>query len=156
MRITVTSGTGEGPTPIAAFDAALLDAGVLNYNLIHLSSVIPPNSTVERAVYAAPAGEYGHRLYVVMARNDQTAEGVEAWAGLGWVQEREDGRGLFVECTGASDAAVRRDVAATLDAMMERRHRLYGPIDCETAGRRCKGWPTCAVVIGIYRSEGWE
>jgi arginine decarboxylase len=42
MQIHVSSGRGEGPTPLAAFDAALRDAGVSNYNLIALSSVIPP------------------------------------------------------------------------------------------------------------------
>jgi arginine decarboxylase len=40
MRIYVTTGKGEGPTPLAAFDAALIDAGIPNYNLIYLSSVI--------------------------------------------------------------------------------------------------------------------
>ena len=42
MKIRLSSGRGEGPTPLAAFDAALLDAGVSNYNLLPLSSVIPP------------------------------------------------------------------------------------------------------------------
>lgn len=41
LDICLSSGTGEGPTPLAAFDAALPDAGVANYNLLCLSSVIP-------------------------------------------------------------------------------------------------------------------
>jgi arginine decarboxylase len=45
LEIQVTTGTGEGPTPLAAFDAALLDAGVANYNLILLSSVIPAGAS---------------------------------------------------------------------------------------------------------------
>jgi arginine decarboxylase len=48
LIIQVTTGTGEGPTPLAAFDAALLDAGVANYNLICLSSVIPEASVIRR------------------------------------------------------------------------------------------------------------
>ena len=40
--IVLSTGLGVGPTALAAFDAALLDAGVANYNLICLSSVIPP------------------------------------------------------------------------------------------------------------------
>ena len=39
--LLVTSGTGEAATEPAAFDGALLDAGIANYNLIRLSSVIP-------------------------------------------------------------------------------------------------------------------
>ena len=55
MKIIVTSGTGEGPTSLAAFDAALLDAGVANYNLICLSSIIPPGSmTIPTDVWKVP------------------------------------------------------------------------------------------------------
>jgi len=46
VRIVVSRGTGEGPTPLAAFDKALLAAGVENYNLIRLSSVIPPGAEI--------------------------------------------------------------------------------------------------------------
>ena len=67
MKITITTGTGEGPTPLAAFDTALLNAGVANYNLIYLSSIIPPNSVIKRECYVTPPDEYGHRLYLVMA-----------------------------------------------------------------------------------------
>ena len=31
MQIYVTTETGEGPTPLAAFDAALINAGVPNF-----------------------------------------------------------------------------------------------------------------------------
>lgn len=34
MRICLTTETGVGPAPLAAFDAALMGAGVANYNLI--------------------------------------------------------------------------------------------------------------------------
>lgn len=44
--IYVTSGIGEGQTNLSAFDAALWDAGIANFNLIKLSSVIPPHSKV--------------------------------------------------------------------------------------------------------------
>ncbi len=46
--IALAAGLGEGPTQLAAFDAALRDAGVANYNRICLSSVIPPGSVIER------------------------------------------------------------------------------------------------------------
>lgn len=38
MSIHLASGTGEGPTELAAFDAALMDAGVAIYNLLCPSS----------------------------------------------------------------------------------------------------------------------
>ena len=40
--ITIRTGSGQGHTKLSAFDHALLTAGVANFNLITLSSVIPP------------------------------------------------------------------------------------------------------------------
>jgi arginine decarboxylase len=155
MQIIVTAGTGEGPTAVAAFDAALLAAGVANYNLIALSSIIPPGSTIERRVFVTPPQEYGHRLYVVMARSDADEIGQAAWAGVGWTQAQDDGRGLFVELHGTSEANVREAITVTLASMMAQRKGAYGPIHCEIAGSVCRGAPVCALVIAVYKSEGW-
>lgn len=46
---TFVTGASEGFTPLNAFDAALLDAGIGNTNLVKISSVIPPH-TEETAV----------------------------------------------------------------------------------------------------------
>ncbi len=156
MKIVITTGTGEGPTAVAAFDAALRSAGVENYNLIPLSSIIPPGSTIERATFVTLVDEYGHRLYVVMARRDEHVGGGAAWAGVGWTQEPGDGRGLFVELHGDSKIGVQEAIEATLAAMMTSRGRAYGPIHCELAGIVCRGQPVCALVIAVYQSQGWN
>ncbi|HTO01714.1 MAG TPA: pyruvoyl-dependent arginine decarboxylase, partial [Microthrixaceae bacterium] len=46
LTINVSGSVGHGPTSLSAFDSALAGAGVSNFNLIRLSSVIPPNSIV--------------------------------------------------------------------------------------------------------------
>src|SRR5262245_36782131 len=97
LRIAIGVGVGEGPTPLAAFDAALVDAGVANYNLIGLSSVIPPAATLVRERHVAPAADYGRRLYVVMSQMREGRPGHVAHAGIGWIQDPASGRGLFVE-----------------------------------------------------------
>ncbi len=40
----LTTGRGEGDTALTAFDAALLDAGLGNYNLVKMSSIMPPGA----------------------------------------------------------------------------------------------------------------
>jgi arginine decarboxylase len=97
LLIRLTPGVGSGPTELAAFDAALMDAGVANYNLICLSSVIPPGSEIERGRYRTPAHEYGRRLYVVLSQMRQSTPGAWAHAGIGWMQNSERRHGLFVE-----------------------------------------------------------
>jgi arginine decarboxylase len=68
FRIPVVGSTGTGLTELAAFDAALLAAGVADRNLIRLSSVIPPGATIEQpsSPIESPGG-WGDRLYVVLA-----------------------------------------------------------------------------------------
>ncbi len=46
MRIDIVWGGSEGKTLLSAFDRALLNAGIHNFNLIPLSSVIPPQSVI--------------------------------------------------------------------------------------------------------------
>ncbi len=155
MRIVVSHGTGEGPTDLAAFDSALLAAGVENYNLIALSSVIPPGVEIVRARFESSPDEYGRRLYVVMAHSGANVEGAGACAGLGWTRETGAGGGLFVECTGTTDAEVHDAIVASLDSMTASRRREYGPIESEVTGIECTGRPVAAVVVAVYKSEPW-
>jgi arginine decarboxylase len=86
MPIYISTGIGEGPTPLAAFDSALMAAGVANYNLLCLSSVIPPNARIVRAQRLTPPNEYGRRLYVVLSQMRQNRRFRHAHAGIGWIQ----------------------------------------------------------------------
>jgi len=155
MKITVTSGVGSGPTPLAAFDAALRSAGVENYNLIPLSSVIPPGAVLEQARPEQRPSEYGQRLYVVLSREEASDVGEEAWAGLGWTQEPESGRGLFVELHGSSRRSVSAAIESTLDAMKAGRDYDYGKNESVIVGGVCEGEPLCALVIAVYQAAAW-
>ena len=156
MNIHLASGTGEGPTPLAAFDAALMDAGVANHNLLCLSSVIPPNARIVRAKHRALPDDYGRRLYVVMAQMRQARPGHHAHAGIGWVQEDDDGRGLFVELHDADRDRLEGDLNATLEAMRRSRADVcFGPVNTVIASRCCGVQPVCALVVAVYACEPW-
>lgn len=161
MKIHVTTGVGTGPTTLAAFDSALNHAGIANYNLIRLSSVIPPET--ELAVHdggAIPAdvmpGGWGDRLYVVMAEQREERPNAEAWAGIGWVQEQGSNKGLFVEHEGSSEEKVRRDIQQSLEALMATRNVNFGEIQMKVVGKTCKHTPVCAMVVAVYQASDWE
>ena len=156
MQIHVTTGTGDAPTPLAAFDRALIEAGIANFNLIVLSSVIPAKSEILRAGYVAKADEYGSRLYLVMARHEEQQPGKSAWAGLGWTQEQDSGRGLFVEMHGSERIEVESDIKTTLESMIASRPLSYGAIESEIVGIECRYKPVCALSVAVYQSQGWE
>lgn len=158
MIIKLSSGTGTGPTKLSAFDAALHSAGVSNYNLLLLSSVIPPGSKIEasdKKLTGLP-GQWGDRLYVVMAEERVDTPNVEAWAGIGWVQDKATGRGLFVEHEGNSEKAVRNDIRQSLEALMATRNVDFGPIHMKVEGVTCKHLPVSALVVAVYQASSWE
>ena len=154
MRIFVAAGSGQGSTALAAFDAALAQAGIANYNLIVLSSVIPPGAEVVLAPFPSQPEEWGRRLYVVMAEQREVLPGREAWAGLGWVQQ-PDGRGLFVEHAGQSREAVEGSIRASLGDLVERRPGSWGEVHLLTHGVRCQDRPVCALVVAGYLAQPW-
>lgn len=144
---------------MAAFDAALNGAGVANYNLIRLSSIVPPDSKVTAlgGPITKQPGKWGDRLYHVMAEIRVDTPNVEAWAGIGWVQERKTGRGLFVEHEGANEKSVRRDIEDSLKAMMALRKNVeFGAIHMKVAGELCVHEPVCALVIAVFQATGWR
>jgi arginine decarboxylase len=164
MRIQVASAIGRGRTLLSSFDDALYRCGVHNYNLLALSSVIPPGSTIEEVGRHAPAtDEHGDRLYVVKAdaRSDQLDDAVAA--GIGWYQWG-DGRGLFVEheTTATSPACaelhVRQLMQMSLSDLCHVRNLPFDEqrIRMATIAAAADGMPTTALVVAVFQSERWQ
>lgn len=160
MKIYLASGLGSGPTKLAAFDSALNHAGIANYNLLRLSSVIPPETEIIPSDSPIPPdvmpGGWGDRLYVVMAEQRVDTPNAEAWAGIGWVQEKESGKGLFVEHEGNSETAVRRDITQSLEALMATRNVDFGEVQMQVVGKTCTHHPVCAMVVAVYQASDWS
>jgi arginine decarboxylase len=112
MRVHVVSGLGRGPTETAAYDAALADAGVHNYNLVPVSSVLPADAAVESVDTVPSLGPAGARLTVVQSRSSSRSGRIVA--GLGWATG--PGPGIVYEAAGRDPETVRRSIRRGLDA----------------------------------------
>ena len=154
--IYVTYGTGEGRTNLAAFDAALWDAGIANHNLIKITSIIPDHTQVICQRIDFNDINYGHKLYVVLAECQEASPGKEAWAGLGWIlTSLQGGPGIFVEACGSDGPAVVTEIRETLKDMSSYRRKQFGTVQNKIVSIECKDKPVCAVVAAVYRVEGW-
>jgi arginine decarboxylase len=163
MNIYVISTTGSGNTTLSAFDNALKNAGIYNYNLIPLSSVIPMNATVvKRKRFASLTNELGYRLYVVKAdiRTSQIDKYISS--GLGWYMTRNEG-GIFVEHaieTDTKDAAINQltyKISASIEDMCKFRGEKYNKknIRMSMAVSEPSIHPRCALSIAVYKAEPW-
>ncbi len=118
--------------------------------------MIPPNARILRAKHhAMPDDDYGRRLYVVMSQMRQSQLGSHAHAGIGWVKEGDNGRGLFVELHDDDRDRLERDLRSTLGAMCRSRDVDYGPAQTAIASRLCTAQPVCALVVAVYACEPW-
>jgi arginine decarboxylase len=157
MNIQISQGLGTGPTELSAFDQALVNAGVANFNLLYLSSVLPPNSRVHvEETPKKPVGEWGDKLYVVMAQKRSSQRNQEVWAGIGWIQDPKTKQGLLVEHEGHSEAEVRADIKHSLIALALNRGMEFGPIHMHVVGTRCTDLPVCALVVAVFESTSWK
>lgn len=162
MQIHVGSGIGTGPTTMAAFDSALNEVGIANYNMLRLSSIVPPETDItvhNGKIPVTMPGTWGDRMYVVMAEIRVDKHNVDAWAGVGWVQDKKTGRGMFTEHEGNSEDFVRREITQSLEAFMKMREGggdyEWGPIQMQVVGSTCDDKPVCAMVAVVFQTSDW-
>ncbi|GAB3685653.1 pyruvoyl-dependent arginine decarboxylase [Salinarchaeum chitinilyticum] len=152
--IRIIWGTGRGPTALAAYDAALAEAGVHDYNLVQLSSVIPAGPAIEEVGTAPDLGPAGEGLTVVeaSARGDSGPQS----AVLAWARSPE-GPGVFYEA-GESEPAdeVQAEAKAGIEAGLDLRDREYGEprfrtvsIDADSA----EGYAAAVAIAAYGESE---
>ncbi len=158
MRIQVCSGVGTGPTELSAFDQALVKAGVANYNLLYLSSVLPPRSKVKivKKGDVKLTGKWGDRLYIVVSQLRTSQRNQEVWAGIGWVQDPKTKKGLLVEHEAHSKAEVKADIKCSLAALVKNRDIKFGPVRMHIVGVKCVAEPVCALVVAVFESSTWR
>lgn len=164
MKIYVVSSIGKGTTLLSAFDNALHNAGVHNYNLIFLSSIIPPASKVIKTRrYKTSPNEFGHKLYVVESEIRSAEIGAFLAAGLGWYQ-LEDTRGYFVEhkIKGETRLAVKSEIKSlitrSLQDMCKFRKVKFSKkkLKMSISIGQVISSPTSVMTLAVYRSEGWK
>jgi arginine decarboxylase len=152
--VRVAAGTGTGPTELAAYDAALASIDLHDYNLRHVSSIIPADATVEVADRLPDLGQAGGAVTVVEAKA-VAAGPAQVGAALGWTRSNE-GAGVFYEAAGEADVETLRDrIDRGLAAATELRDREFavqGAEEIETASASVEDGYVAAVVVGVYGS----
>ena len=162
MEIYITSGKGYGRTLLSAFDDALKDVGLNNFNLLYISSIIPKGSVVKLGKYQPKRSNYGDRLYVVKAEIRSRESGKFIGAALGWYQF-VDGRGVFVEHTqiGETEEAVHLNLDLEVRKSLGDLCRNRNFPHCEEKMRtkmvlaKVEDSPTCVLVAAVYKVEKW-
>ena len=151
MEIHIVWGEGEGRTEVSAFDKALAMAGIHNYNLIYLSSVIPPDSVIIESgkIENIAGADVGDMLRVVISRNISTKRGSWISSGLGWVQAEVGG--IFIELSAESRAedCKERIIEGVEDMMSVRDWNWNTEINVKVVEHKVKN-PSAVAVAAVY------
>lgn len=82
-RIFLTRGIGRGHHQLLAFEMALRDAGISQYNLVRVSSILPPNCEIIEKEEGIKRLEPGSIVFLVLARNESNEKGKQIAASIG-------------------------------------------------------------------------
>lgn len=106
---SLVKGTGEGATPLNAFDNALLKAGIGDLNLVKVSSIIPPNARMV-PLLDIPKGALTPTVYSYIS-SSLPGEVISACVGAGISAE---GLGLLYEFSHKGTAEVAEEIVQNM------------------------------------------
>jgi arginine decarboxylase len=147
-QIDLVWGRGEATTELGAFDAALADAGIGDYNLVTYSSILPADTPVVEQGTVEREYPVGAPVGVVLAEHAATQASETVAAGLGWVTAAEGG--VFMESTAASEAACREDLRRKLADARARRDRDWQGDSSLCVQTHTVDRAGAAVVAGVF------
>ena len=97
----VVSGMGEGKYPLLAFDNALRDAGIGDFNLVKVSSILPPGCTEKDYIDL----EAGSIIYAAYSMDTVTIDQEMTLAVAVAIPRNEKENGVIFESSSDSDDA---------------------------------------------------
>jgi arginine decarboxylase len=116
----LVSGASDGYTPLNAFDAALLQAGIGNTNIVKMSSIVPPHCQRVSAI-SLPPGALVPAAYASIT-SDVPGEIISAGVAIA-LPEDENQNGLIMEYSGKGE---RRKIEETVRNMAVEGMKLRG------------------------------
>ena len=138
----VVKGTGVHKDRLASFELALRDGGIEKFNLVTVSSILPPNCEVVPKEEGLDELSPGQIVYCVMARNqtDEPRRQIAAAIGnavpvkskdYGYISEHhsfgegERTAGIYAEDLAATMLATTLGVEFDADSAWEEREQVY-------------------------------
>lgn len=122
-KVYLCAGKGTAPEsmPLLAFDRALSDCGVANFNHLRVSSVLPPRATI--LIDEKPPEDHGAIAYTVYAEKRTAVPSLISAALAIAIPINENHHGMIFEISGNMDAhAAEKQVSAMASMAMNDRH----------------------------------
>ncbi len=174
-KVFFTKGLGMHKDRLASFELALRQAGIEKYNLVYVSSILPPNIlrvSVEEGIGELQAGEIVHCVMAKIDTNEPNRQ-ISAAIGIavpkeqdayGYLSEHhaygetQDISGEYAEDLAATMLATTLGIEFDLNAAWQEREQIYkasGKIitttnTCQSAAGDPGGKWTTAIAAAVF------
>ncbi len=144
----IVAGSGSGRTHLNAFDAALHDAGISRYNLIRVSSILPPGAREQNSI-ALPAGSL---LPIAYGSIESSEEGTLITAGISVaIPENSMDHGVIMEYSGyLSEKDAEKLLIQMAEDAMKMRGITVREIKVKTVSRRVQGIVSVFAGVALF------
>ena len=148
-RFVLTSGSGEAPVALVAFDQALISAGLANYNLLKVSSILPAECMKAERL-ELPDGE-GSALLVAYGSISSDTPGDLIASGIAVGIPKEIGRvGVIMEVAGHFDAKTADEEARKMVSLAMENHGIaLADIKSSSIEKRVEGGKHACVISAL-------
>lgn len=138
---TIVSGVGKSEYEIVAFDKALVDAGIGDYNLVRVSSIMPPSCTFRKEIDL----EKGSIVFAAYACKTVRDEEIGSTAVAIAISNCVGENGVIFETS--SDHNDAKDIVQEMckDAMGTRGRKIKEIITSATSIKGCPQKYTCGI-----------
>ncbi len=151
-----TKGKGSADNELEAFEHALRDAGIEKFNLVRVSSIIPPNCRIISPEEGLHKLEPGKIVFLVLSRIDSKEEGKLISASVGAaIPEKDYGYLSEYEAVGESQSissAKAKKLAVSMLNTSRSAGAIVGHITTRSVSVSCrvrKGKWGCAVAAAV-------
>ncbi len=118
-RFMIVAAEAGADHPLTAFDAALLNAGIGNVNLVKISSILPPGCEEEKAALEFPPGAFVPAAYGSIC-SEEEGDVIAAAVGVGLSKESF---GIIMEHAGHCRAS---QAQQTVEEMIRESFKMRG------------------------------
>jgi len=160
-KVFFTRGVGKHKGHLQSFEIALRDAGIEKYNIVNVSSILPPNCRIITMREGLSKLKPGQIIFCVMARNSTNEYGKYITSAIGLAMyENRNTYGYLSEYTSCEDSENEKkakDIAEDLAEQMltrtlmhERKDRIIKKSIAQCAINDTDGGWTTVIAAAVF------
>lgn len=147
QRFMIVASAAEANHALTAFDAALLNAGLGNVNLVRLSSILPPGCREEENGIDFPPGSFVPTAYGTFS-SEVKGEHIAAAVGIGFTA---GSFGVIMEHAGyCSAGAARNKVEAMIEEAFLNRGLILNGLKIRTVEHKVEKAGAVLAVVALW------